>query len=230
MWSILQAAGWPIWPLVVCSFVALALIIERAYTLRPPRILPGALLVDLRHIDARHLPGPNVVAKLASSSLLGSVLAASLRALHENLHLSEAALRERVEREGRRAVRELERYLTTLGSIATAAPLLGLLGTVIGMIEIFGSQAPGTGNPAQLAHGISIALYNTAFGLIVAIPSLLAHRHFRARVEDFELELEAACERFVQQVNQWGAHGRGIAPSPEPSAPTGDFQHTEIAA
>lgn len=229
MWSILQAAGWPIWPLVACSFIALALVIERTYTLRPARVIPPALLVDLRHIDARHLPGPNVVTKLASSSLLGSVLAASLRTLHEHLHLSEADLRERVEREGQRAVRELERYLTTLGSIATAAPLLGLLGTVIGMIEIFGSQAPGTGNPAQLAHGISIALYNTAFGLIVAIPSLLAHRHFRAKVEEFELELEAACERFVQQVNQFGAKARGIAPAGESTA-AADFQHTEISA
>jgi len=99
-------------------------------------------------------------------------------------------------------VHALERFLTALGTIATAAPLLGLLGTVVGMIEIFASQSPGTGNPAQLAQGISIALYNTAFGLIVAIPSLVAHRHFRARVEAFELELEAAGERLYGQLTR----------------------------
>lgn len=92
----------------------------------------------------------------------------------------------------------LERYLNTLGTIATAAPLLGLFGTVVGMIEIFGSQSPtGGNNPIQLAHGISIALYNTAFGLIIAIPALMFHRHFRARVEEYTVDLEQAAERMV---------------------------------
>ena len=99
---------------------------------------------------------------------------------------------------GRAALHSLERYLNTLGTIASAAPLLGLLGTVIGMIEIFGSQAPtGGGNPALLAHGISVALYNTAFGLMIAIPSLMFYRYFRRRVDTYALDMEQAAERMV---------------------------------
>ncbi|MBB5203847.1 biopolymer transport protein ExbB [Inhella inkyongensis] len=202
MLSILQAAGWPIWPLVACSFIALALIFERFYSLRAERIVPPALLADLRQFDAAQMPSADVVDKLNQSSLLGEVLAEGLRAVIDEPRISDQHLREVFERAGRRGVRQLERYLTTLGSIATAAPLLGLLGTVIGMIEIFGSQAPGSGNPAQLAHGISIALYNTAFGLIVAIPALLCHRHFRALVENFEMEIEQAAERFYHQLTR----------------------------
>ncbi len=93
---------------------------------------------------------------------------------------------------------DLERYLNTIGTIAAAAPLLGLFGTVVGMIEIFGSQAPtGGGNPAQLAHGISVALYNTAFGLMIAIPALMFYRYFRRRVDSYALDMEQAAERMV---------------------------------
>ena len=99
----------------------------------------------------------------------------------------------------------MERYLNTLGTIAAAAPLLGLLGTVVGMIEIFGSQTPGGGNPAQLAHGISIALYNTAFGLMIAIPSLMFHRYFRGRIEEYVLELEAGADRLMSQLKRFTA-------------------------
>jgi biopolymer transport protein ExbB len=112
--------------------------------------------------------------------------------------ITEASLRSALETAGRSAAHHLERFLNAIGTIATAAPLLGLLGTVIGMIEIFGSQTPGTGNPAQLAHGISVALYNTAFGLVIAIPSLVMWRHFRNRVDYFTVELEIAAERFVR--------------------------------
>jgi len=226
--SILQAAGWPIWPLVACSFIAAALIFERFYSLRASRVVPPALLADLRQFDAHQLPGNDVVEKLAASSLLGSVLANGLRAVIDEPRISDQHLRELFEREGRRGVRQLERYLTTLGSIATAAPLLGLLGTVIGMIEIFGSQAPGTGNPAHLAHGISIALYNTAFGLIVAIPALLCHRHFRARVEDFELELENASERFFHQLTRH-THA-AIRAARHAQAHPSEFHSTEVGA
>jgi len=151
-------------------------------------------------VSRTSLPGNDVVAKLADNSVLGSVLAAGLQSVIAEPRITEPALRQSFENAGRLGVHKLQRYLNTLGTIATAAPLLGLLGTVVGMIEIFGSQAPtsgSVGNPQALAHGISIALYNTAFGLIVAIPSLMFYRYFRSRVDEFELALEVAAERMV---------------------------------
>ena len=198
MFSIIQAAGWPIWPLILCSIVALALIIERLSSLRPSRVAPPKLLDEVISVTRAHLPGADVVNKLADNSILGTVLATGLRTVIADPRLSEPVLRAAFESAGRVAVHRMERFLKTLGTIATAAPLLGLLGTVVGMIEIFGSQAPtGGNNPAMLAHGISIALYNTAFGLIVAIPALMFYRYFRGRVEEYTLEMEQAAERLV---------------------------------
>ncbi len=198
MFSIIQAAGWPIWPLILCSIVALALIIERLSSLRPSRVAPPKLLDEVISVTRAHLPGADVVNKLADNSILGTVLATGLRTVIADPRLSEPVLRAAFESAGRVAVHRMERFLNTLGTIATAAPLLGLLGTVVGMIEIFGSQSPiGGNNPAMLAHGISIALYNTAFGLIVAIPALMFHRYFRGRVEEYTLEMEQAAERLV---------------------------------
>ncbi len=202
MLSIVQAAGWPIWPLLLCSVLALAIIVERFWSLRASQVVPEALLADLDRFDAKQLPGIDVADRLAQSSLLGQLLSAGLRAVIHDPTVSDARLRQVLEMAGRRVVHALERFLTTLGTIATAAPLLGLLGTVVGMIEIFASQTPGSSNPEMLARGISIALYNTAFGLIVAIPALAAHRHFRAKVEAFELELEAAGERLFGQLTR----------------------------
>ena len=198
MFSIIQAAGWPIWPLILCSIVALALIIERAYQLRPALVAPPRLLDEVITVTRSSLPPADVVNKLADSSVLGGVLAAGLRSVIAEPRLSEQALRQSFETAGREAVHRIERYLNALGTIASAAPLLGLFGTIVGMIEIFGAQSPTGGtNPQQIAHGISIALYNTAFGLIVAIPSMMAYRFFRRRVEDFQLGMELAAERMV---------------------------------
>jgi len=198
LFSIIQAAGWPIWPLIICSIVALALVIERFYHLRPKLVAPPALLEEVITVTKSSLPGADVVNKLAASSVLGSVLAAGLRSVIAEPRITEDALRQSLENAGREAVHRVERYLNTLGTIASAAPLLGLLGTVVGMIEIFGSQAPGgSGNPQQLAHGISVALYNTAFGLIIAIPSLMFYRYFRGRVDEYQLGMELAAERMV---------------------------------
>jgi biopolymer transport protein ExbB len=205
--SIIQAAGWPIWPLVACSILALALIIERFLSLNPSRIAPPKLLDEALAVSRQSVPGPDVVSQLEQNSALGEVLASGFRALNANPRCSEADLRATMEGAGRAVAHRLERYLTALATIASAAPLLGLLGTVIGMIEIFGSQAPGAGtglggsNPAQLAHGISVALYNTAFGLIVAIPALIFWRYFRARVDGYLLTLELASERFARHLN-----------------------------
>jgi biopolymer transport protein ExbB len=196
--SIIQAAGWPIWPLIACSIVALALIIERLSSLRVVRVAPPRLLDEVLSITRASLPGPDVVNKLAASSMLGQVLASGVRGVVADPRINEDALRMTFENAGRAAAHKLERYLNTLGTISTAAPLLGLLGTVIGMIEIFGSQAPtGGNNPSMLAHGISIALYNTAFGLIIAIPALMFYRYFRGKVDEFILEIEQAAERMV---------------------------------
>ncbi len=198
MFSIIQAAGWPIWPLIICSIVALTLIIERLVNLRGARVAPDKLLEEVVSITRTSLPSSDVVNKLAGNSALGQVLASGVRSVVAEPRITEDTLRLVFENAGRVTVHRLERYLNTLGTIATAAPLLGLFGTVVGMIEIFGSQAPtGGSNPAQLAHGISIALYNTAFGLMIAIPSLMFYRYFRGRVDEFTVAMEQAAERLV---------------------------------
>lgn len=209
MFSIIQAAGWPIWPLILCSVVALALVIERFVSLKTARIVPPKLLDEVLSVTRTSLPTPDVVTKLAGNSELGSVLAAGLRAVMSEPRIQEPTLRQAFEIAGRAAVHRLERYLNTIGSIASAAPLLGLLGTVIGMIEIFGSQAPGTtgANPAQLAHGISVALYNTAFGLIIAIPALLFYRYFRRRVDEYSMMMEQAADRMVPHLMRFAVRG-----------------------
>jgi len=204
--SIIQAAGWPIWPLILCSVIALTLVMERLSSLRTQRVAPPRLLDEVISVTRAHLPSADVVNKLAGSSVLGNVLATGLRAVIADPRISEDALRDSFESAGRAALHRLERYLNTLGTIAAAAPLLGLLGTVIGMIEIFGSQAPtGAGNPALLAHGISVALYNTAFGLMVAIPSLMFYRYFRGRVDAYALDMEQSAERMVPHLMRLAA-------------------------
>jgi biopolymer transport protein ExbB len=198
LFSIIQAAGWPIWPLIICSIVALALVIERLVSLRSARVAPDKLLDEVVSLTRTSLPSPDVVNKLAGNSALGHVLAAGVRSVVAEPRITESALRLVFENAGRVTVHRLERYMNTLGSIATAAPLLGLFGTVVGMIEIFGSQGPtGGSNPAQLAHGISVALYNTAFGLMIAIPALLFYRYFRGRIDEFTVDMEQAAERLV---------------------------------
>ncbi|HEY1391740.1 MAG TPA: MotA/TolQ/ExbB proton channel family protein [Methylibium sp.] len=214
MLSIIQAAGWPIWPLLLCSFVALALVIERVTSLRPARVAPPKLLDEVISYTRANLPSAEVVNKLAASSVLGTVLASGLRALIGEPRITEQALRGSFESAGRAAIHRLERYLNTLGTIAAAAPLMGLLGTVVGMIEIFGSQSPTTAAaPEQLAHGISVALYNTAFGLIVAIPSLMFYRYFRGLVDEYTIELEQAAERMVPHLMRFSRQASAAAPS-----------------
>jgi biopolymer transport protein ExbB len=198
LFSIIQAAGWPIWPLILCSIVMLALVIERFLNLRVLRVAPPRLLDEVVSVTRERLPSTDVINKLADNSVLGKMLAMGMRAVIAEPRIHEEALRSNFESAGRAAVHTLERYLNTLGSIASAAPLLGLLGTVIGMIEIFGAQGPTNGtNPTALAHGISVALYNTAFGLIIAIPALLFYRYFKGLVETYTLALEQAAERMV---------------------------------
>ena len=204
MISIIQAAGWPIWPLIACSILALTLIIERFISLQTRKVAPPKLLEEVLSVSRKAVPSPDIVLQLSQNSALGEVLASGLHSLNINPLCSEDDLRANMEGAGRVVAHRLERYLSALATIASAAPLMGLFGTVIGMIEIFGSQTPTGaatgGNPAQLAHGISVALYNTAFGLIVAIPSLIFWRYFRARVDAYLLTLELAADRLARHL------------------------------
>ena len=201
MFSIIQAAGWPIWSLIACSVLALAIVIERFYSLRTSRIAPPRLLEEVLNVTRNGIPSSDAIAQLERNSALGEVLATGLSTLHANPHCRDEDLRANMESSGRKVAHRLEHYLNALGTIASAAPLMGLFGTVVGMIEIFGSQAPaGGGNPALLAHGISTALYNTAFGLIVAIPSLIFWRYFRGVVDAYLLTLELSADRLVRHL------------------------------
>ena len=183
----------------------MALVIERFLSLQTAKVAPPQLLDEVLKVSRAAVPTPDVVTQLEKNSALGEVLASALRTLNASPRCSESDLRSNVEGTGRVVAQRLERYLSALATIASAAPLMGLFGTVVGMIEIFGSQSPAGGatggNPAQLAHGISIALYNTAFGLIIAIPSLIFWRYFRARVDAYLLTLELASERLVRHLN-----------------------------
>ena len=196
MFAIIQAAGWPIWFLLITSVIALTLIIERALYLRRNRILPPNLLDEAVSVYKSGKAKPDVIAKLEENSPLGKVLAAGLR----HADAPREVMRESMEEAGRGAAHDLERFLTSLGTIATLAPLMGLFGTIVGMIEIFGSQNGSGANPAQLAHGISVALYNTGFGLAVAMPALVFYRHFRALVDSFIVDMEQQAVRFADTI------------------------------
>lgn len=194
MWSIIQAAGWPIWPLIFASVIALSLIFERMWSLRQSIVAPPGM-VD--RVLAEYKQGgvtQELLMKTARQGPLGRVLAAGLA----NVKSPRPVMKEAIEEVGRIVSHDLARFLTTLGTIAAMSPLLGLFGTVIGMIEIFGSQTAAGSNPIQLAHGISVALYNTALGLIVAIPSMIFYRHFRAKVDDLILEMEQQAIKLVE--------------------------------
>lgn len=194
MFSIIQAAGWPIWPLLLASIIAVALIIERLVALRRSKVLPAGLLQRVVAEYRQNGSSEAMIAGLEAQSPLGRILAAGLR----NVGSSREIMKESIEETGRAVSHDLGRYLTTLGTIASISPLMGLFGTVVGMIEIFGSQSPSGANPMQLAHGISIALYNTGFGLLIAIPGMIFWRHFRALVDGFVIDMEQQAVRLVE--------------------------------
>ena len=207
MLSIFQAAGVPFWFLFAVSIITVALIIERLVMLRKPRIVPAGLLEKALAAYQRQGVTPELLNALASDSPLGRVLAAGLR----NHKSSRYVMKESIEEAGRGAAHELERFLTTLGTIASIAPLMGLFGTVVGMIEIFGSQSPTGTNPLTLAHGISVALYNTGFGLVIAIPAMIFFRYFRGTVDNLVIEMEQQAAKLVDIV-----HGERMDFSPPP--------------
>ena len=197
MFTIIEAAGWPIWFLIIASITAVSLIVERLMYLRSKKIAPVSLLAEVIQELKQKGVSDEMLARLQANSPLGRIFAAGLK----NVKSSPAVMKEAIEEAGRAATHDLERFLTTLGTIATASPLLGLFGTVVGMIEIFGSQTATGSSPAILAHGISVALYNTAFGLIVAIPSLIFYRHFRAQIDSLTIEMEQQAIKLVEIVH-----------------------------
>jgi biopolymer transport protein ExbB len=197
VYSILQAAGWPIYFLLITSVIAVALIIERAAALRRNKIVPPGLLAGVVADYRQHGVTEEALTRLNAHSHLGRVFAAGLR----NVRSSREVMKEAIEEAGRSAAHDLERFLTSLGTIASISPLMGLFGTVVGMIEIFGSATGAGNNPQQLAHGISVALYNTGFGLIIAIPAMIFYRHFRAQVDSLVVEMESQAVKLVELVH-----------------------------
>ena len=199
MLSIIEAAGWPIWFIILTSIIALAIIGERFWSLRTSLVAPRDVLpTTIREYQAKGVT-PDLIGNLQQGPLIGRIFAAALL----NERSSREVLKDAVEDAGRAVSIELERFLNTLGTIATISTLLGLFGTIVGMIEIFGSQNPtsGAGNPGALAHGISVALYNTLFGIGVSIPAVIFYRHFRHRVDVLVLEMESQAIKLIEIVH-----------------------------
>lgn len=197
MFTVIQAAGWPIWPLLIASMIALALIVERFLSLRRDRVLPPDALETALQLARRRQGKSDAINAFAESSALGRVLATGVRFVSHNPDGPRESAKEALEETGRAVAHQLERYLSALGTIASVAPLMGLLGTVIGMIEIFGSQNGASTDPGVLAHGISVALYNTGFALMIAIPALIFYRYFRTRVDAYLVEMETQSVHFL---------------------------------
>lgn len=197
MFAIIEASGWPIWPLLLASVIAVALIIERSMSLRRSRVVPQGLLEEVLADLRQHGVSIEMANQVALHSPLGKVLAAGLR----NVNSTREIMKEAIEETGRAVAHELERYLTTLGTIAAISPLLGLFGTIVGMIDIFASQGVSGANPQQLAQGISIALNTTGLGLIIAIPATIFWRHFRAQVDALVIDMEQQAIKLVEVVH-----------------------------
>jgi biopolymer transport protein ExbB len=215
LFSLIQAAGWPIWLLILTSLIAVALIVERFISLKRDKVLPPNLLDEVLSMHRNRQITPEMVQRLEASSPIGQIFASGLRQELAPRDVMKEAMEER----GRAVAHQLEKYLSAIGTIASMAPLMGLFGTVVGMIEIFGSQAPSGTNPQQLAHGISVALYNTAFGLVIAIPAMICYRHFRARVDSFLVEMEQQSLRLIDTIRVLRS------PPPEPATHASGATH-----
>jgi biopolymer transport protein ExbB len=208
MWEIVRAGGPFMWPIVLCSVAAAAIILERLWTLQEKRVLPRDLTQRVWQLVEAHQINDKVIAALEQNSPLGKVLAAGLA----NRHRSREIMMERLEDTGRHVVHDLERFLNALGTIASISPLLGLLGTVTGIIKAFNAlQAGAAGDPRMLSGGIAEALIATAAGLCVAIPALISYRYLRGRVERFVIEMEKDAIKLADALE--AAHAEGVAAS-----------------
>lgn len=194
-----QAGGWLMIPLGLSSFFAIAVILALFMNLRKNKILPNGLAEKAQKLARSGKMTPGHIQQIRDGSLLGSVLAAGLDAVGQPRHL----MKESIEESGRHAAHQMDKYMTTLGTIAAIAPLLGLLGTVVGMIVVFNDMLGqgGVANPAELAGGISQALVTTAFGITIAVPSLIFHRFFRAKINGFAIDMEKEAVKLLEIVN-----------------------------
>ena len=215
MLELVKAGGWPMIPLLMLSALALAIIVERAWTLRRVAVAPPNLGKEVRTWAAGGKLDPSHIESLRATSPLGALLAAALDVRHR----PRDQIRERIEDVGRHLVHRMERYLNSLGTIAAAGPLLGLFGTVVGMIQMFlGILDHGIGDVNQLAGGIGKALICTAAGMIVAIPALMAHRWFRGRIAEYIVDMEHEAMKLLDTIETTpasapvAAGGHGISP------------------
>lgn len=198
MLEFVKAGGWLMVPLILCSVIAMAIVLERLWFLQRRKVMPDYLLQQVWQLYNEGRLEMADLDKLRNNSPLGRILASGL----ENHRASKEVMKEAIEETGRMVVHELERYLTTLGTIASISPLLGLLGTVVGMIKVFSViVTAGVGNPAVLAGGISEALITTAVGLSVAIPSLIFHRHFMGLVDQLVLGMESEALKLIEVIH-----------------------------
>lgn len=194
MFEIIKSGGWMMLPIILCSIGAMAIIVERFWSLQKKKILPPDLVPQVWRLSHEHKLDNAALQSLKTSSPLGSILASGLA----NSHHGRDVMKECIEESGRQVVHELERFLNTLGTIAAVSPLMGLLGTVFGMIEIFSSlMTQGSGDPSVLAGGISVALITTAAGLTVGIPSLVFHRYFERLVDEYVVYMEAEALKLI---------------------------------
>lgn len=204
MLDIIMAGGWLMLPIIACSAISLAIVIERFWTLNPRRVLPRKLVNQIWQLQQKGQLSSQWVRKMRASSPLGRVLASGLM----NANASRVVMKESIEETGRHVAQGLERYLNTLGTIAAITPLLGLLGTVIGMIKVFSViTTVGVGDPGELAGGISQALVTTAAGISVAIPTLIFHRYFRGRVNRLVVGMEEEAIRLMEVIHGERATG-----------------------
>lgn len=198
MFEIVQSGGWLMLPIILCSIIALAIIGERLWSLQRKRITPKHLVAQIWHLHAKGQLTPEQIETVRKGSPLGRILAAGLA----NMKHDREVMKESIEETGRHVVHELERYLNSLGTVAAITPLLGLLGTVIGMIKVFSViTSQGVGNPAVLAGGISEALITTAAGLSVAIPSLMFYRYFRGLIDGLVVFMEQEAIKLVEVIH-----------------------------
>lgn len=219
MFEIIKAGGWVMWPIILCSIVALAIVCERCWSLQRKRVIPPGLVEQVWQwtrsgaLDAKHIH------VLSRSSALGRILAAGL----VNMRHDREVMKEAIEEVGRHVAHDLTRYLNMLGTIAAISPLLGLLGTVFGMIRMFAALSEhGAGNPMELSAGIGQALITTAAGLTIAIPSLMLHRYLRGKVESLVIDMEQEAIKMVEilhgererETSYIEGEGEGIATDP----------------
>jgi biopolymer transport protein ExbB len=199
VFEVVRAGGWVMWPILLCSTLALAIIVERMWALRPNSIMPAGLIPEIWKLHSENALDEAQIRRIQLDSPMGAILAAGLN----NHRYGREVMKESLEQAGRSVIHDLGRYLDTLGTIASVSPYLGLLGSVLGMIKVFSqfSVENGITNPAHLAGGISEILVATASGLMLAIPSLMFYRYFRARIDSLAIRMEAECLRLVELIH-----------------------------